>query len=53
MGRPALSDEHLHQYRRKPPARAYCAGLIEVDPISRVSLVTQLICRFYWLGVRV
>jgi hypothetical protein len=24
-------------------ARAYCAGFIELDPISRVSLVTQLI----------
>jgi hypothetical protein len=31
----------------------YCAGFIELDPISRVSLVTQLICRLYWLGVRV
>jgi hypothetical protein len=30
---------------------AYCFGLIEVDPISRVSLVTQLICRLYSLGV--
>lgn len=32
---------------------AYCAGLIEVEPISRMSLVTQLICRLYPLGVRV
>ena len=32
---------------------AYCAGFIELDPISRVSLVTQLICRLYPLGVRV
>ena len=33
--------------------RPYYAGLIEVDPISRVSLVTRLICRLYPLGVRV
>jgi hypothetical protein len=32
---------------------AYCAGFIEIDPISRVSLVTQLICRSYPLGVPV
>ena len=31
----------------------YCAGFIEVDPINRMSLVTQLICRLYPLGVRV
>ena len=30
---------------------AYCFGFIEIDPISRVSLVTQLICRSYPLGV--
>jgi hypothetical protein len=34
-------------------AAAYCAGFIEFDPISRVSFVTQLICRLYPLGVRV
>jgi hypothetical protein len=32
---------------------AYCFGCIETDPISRVSLVTQLTCRLYPLGVRV
>ncbi len=34
-------------------AAAYCAGFIEIDPISRVSSVTQLICKLNWLGVRV
>ena len=33
------------------PASAYCAGFIELDPISRVSFVMQLICRLYLLGV--
>ncbi len=32
---------------------AYCAGFMEFDPTSRVSLVMQLICRLYPLGVRV
>jgi hypothetical protein len=34
------------------PGSVY-AGLIDIDPISRVSIVTQLICRLYPLGVRV
>jgi len=36
-----------------PTLAAYCAGFIEIDPISRVSAVTQLICRSYPLGVPV
>jgi hypothetical protein len=38
---------------RRATLAAYCFGCIETDPISRVSLVTQLICRSYPLGVPV
>ncbi len=34
-------------------AAAYCFGAVETEPISRVSLVTQLICRSYPFGVEV
>jgi len=42
-----------HRRAANDPAGAYlyCFGFIEIDPISRVSIVTQLICRLYPLGV--
>jgi hypothetical protein len=47
-----LPVENPKSTERHDPG-AYCAGFIEFDPISRISLVTQLICRLYPLGVRV
>ena len=48
----SFSDLLERRLRGRIPTHL-CAGFIETDPISRVSLVTQLICRLYPLGVRV